>query len=80
MCSDCCADSPQFYLTVVAKRARKLLVPWGGECDQALAALIEIVTSPQILDMMNWGAPFQLHTDASELGAGAALTQGSQGD
>ena len=57
------------------KRARKLLVPWDEEQDQALVALIEIFASPPILALPNWEAPFQLHTDASELGAGAAITQ-----
>ncbi|CAN0470597.1 unnamed protein product, partial [Scytosiphon promiscuus] len=32
-----------------SKRARKLLVPWGEEQDKALAALIEVLTSPSIL-------------------------------
>ena len=62
-----------------SKRAKKLLVPWGEEQDKALAALIEILKSPPILALSNWGAKFQLHTDASELGAGAALTQDVRG-
>lgn len=62
-----------------SKRAGKLLVPWGKEHDKALAALIEALTSPPILVLPDWEAPFQLHTDASELGAGAALTQDVRG-
>lgn len=62
-----------------SKRARKLKVPWGEEQDKALAALILALTPPPILAMPLWDQPFQLHTDASELGAGAALTQTREG-
>ena len=61
------------------KRARKLLVPWDEDQDQALVALIEIFASPPILALPNWEAPFQLHTDASDLGAGARLMQEVRG-
>ena len=60
-----------------SKRARKLLVPWGEEQDKAVAALTEILTWPPILALPDWGAHFQLDTDASELGA--ALTQNVRG-
>ena len=62
-----------------SKRARKLKVPWGEEQDKALAALTLALTSPPILAMPDWNRPFQLHTDASELGAGAVLTQTHEG-
>ena len=51
------------------------MVPWGEDQDKALAALTEVLTSPPILALPNREAPFHLHTDASELGGGAALTQ-----
>ena len=62
-----------------SKRARRLPVPWGAEQDKALRALIEFLTSPLILALPNWEVIFRLHTDASELGAGAALTQETRG-
>ncbi|CAN0586219.1 unnamed protein product, partial [Laminaria digitata] len=62
-----------------SKKARKQKVPWGEEQDKALAALIRALTSYPILVLPDWDIPFQLHTDASELGAGAALTQISEG-
>ena len=65
-----------------SKRAKKLKVSWGEEQDKALAALILALTSPPILTMPDWDRPFPLHTDASELGAGAVITQiheGSEG-
>ena len=58
-----------------SKRERRLPVLWGAEQDKALKALIEFLTSPPILALLDWEATFQLHTDTSELGAGAALTQ-----
>ena len=62
-----------------SKRVRRLPVPWGAEQDKALKAPIEFLTTPPILALPNWEATFRLHTDASELGAGAALTQDTRG-
>ena len=62
-----------------SKRARKLTMPWGVDEDKALKALIELPTSPLILALPYWETTFQLHTGASELGAGAALTQVTRG-
>ena len=62
-----------------SKRERKLKVPWGEEQDKALTALILALTSPPILVMPDWDKSFQLHTDASKLGAGAVLTQIHEG-
>ena len=58
-----------------SKQARKLKVSWGEEQDKALAALILALTSSPILTVPDWDKSFQLHTDASELGTGAVLTQ-----
>ena len=58
-----------------SKRARKHPVPWGPAQDEALSQLIHCLTSPPILALPNWSDPFTLHTDASEIGSGAALTQ-----
>ena len=57
-----------------SKRERRLPVLWGAEQDKALKALIEFLTSPPILALLDWEATFQLHTEDGELGAGAALT------
>lgn len=54
-------------------------MPWGAEQDKALAALVNALTSSPILALPGWGTPLQLHTVASELGAGAALTQVVEG-
>ena len=62
-----------------SKNARKVRVPWGEEQDQALSALIDILTSPPSLALVDWGAPSPLHTDASDLGAGARLMQEVRG-
>ena len=51
----------------------------GRVTGQGLAALVRILTSPPILALPDWGLPFRLHTDASELGTGAALTQNIRG-
>ena len=54
-------------------------MPSGAEQDKTLKALIEFLTSPPILALDDKEATFQLHTDTSELGAGAALTQDTRG-
>lgn len=62
-----------------SKRARKQPVPWGPAQDEALSQLIHCLTSSPILALPVWKDPFLLHTDASEIGSGAALTQVQQG-
>lgn len=59
----------------MSKRARKKPIPWGPEQGEALSRLIHCLTSPPILALPNWHDLFALHTDASEIGSGAALTQ-----
>ena len=67
------------YPNFASKRARKHKIPWGPAQDEALAKLIHCLTSPPILILPSWVRAFNLHTDASELGAGAALTQTPEG-
>ena len=57
------------------KRAKKKKVPWGEEQNKAFNALIEAWTSPPILALPVWTELFSLSTDASEIRAGAVLTQ-----
>ena len=57
------------------KRAKREKVPWGEEQNNVFSALIEALTSPQILALPVWTEPFSLSTDASEVGAGTVLTQ-----
>ena len=61
-----------------SKRARKSVIPWEQEQEQAFAQLKQALTSPKVLAFPNWGYTFTLHTDASSTGAGAALTQRKQ--
>ena len=52
------------------------LIKFRGE--KSKTSLIE-VTSPPILALPVWTEPFSLSTDASEIGAGAMLTQCIEG-
>ena len=40
-----------------------------------METLVSLPTSPPILALPDWNKPFRLHTDASETGAEAVLTQ-----
>ena len=61
-----------------SKKVRRLKVPWGQAQTEAMETLVSLLTSPPILALPNWNKPFRLHTDASETGAGAVLTQVQQ--
>ena len=58
-----------------SKRARKLRVPWGAAQTEAFQAVISALITHPVLAVPDWNLPFALHTDASELAAGAVLTQ-----
>ena len=58
-----------------SKKARRLKLPWGQAQTEAMEILVSLLTSPPILALPDWNKPFRLHTDASEIGAGAVLTQ-----
>ena len=51
------------------------LIEWTEECQNAFDKLKEICTSTPILAYANYKKPFQLQTDASDLGLGAVLYQ-----
>ena len=57
------------------KRARKLPIPWTVEQEGAFASHNKSLASPTVLAFPDWNRPFTLQTDASSIGAGAALTQ-----
>jgi hypothetical protein len=52
---------------------------WTPVCEQALLILKTAITSAPILAMADPRLPYELHTDASRLGLGAALYQREDG-
>lgn len=69
--TDILRNDPRF----ASKKGRKLAIYWVPAQDEALAQLIHCLSSPPVQVLPNWHEPFVLHTDASEVGGGAALTQ-----
>ena len=53
----------------------KALVEWNPECQSAFNQLKDLCTSTPILAYADHKKPFQLQTDASDLGLGAVLYQ-----
>eukprot|EP00752_Nemacystus_decipiens_P006240 g5628.t1 len=58
-----------------SKRARKTRIPWGEDEDEAFRMLRESLSSPLVLAFPDMNSTFELHTDASSVGAGATLMQ-----
>eukprot|EP00752_Nemacystus_decipiens_P017631 g15802.t1 len=58
-----------------SKRARKLRIPWGEDEDKAFRMLRKSLSSPLVLAFPDMNSTFELHTDASSVGAGATLMQ-----
>ena len=58
-----------------SKLARKCRIPWGKEEDRAFMRLRESLASPLLLAFPDLDSTFELHTDASIIGAGATLMQ-----
>ena len=54
---------------------KRALIKWTEECQAAFDKLKELCTSTPILAYANYKKPFQLQTDASDLGLGAILYQ-----
>ena len=54
---------------------KKVLVKWNPECQPAFDRLKDLCTRTPILAYAEYGKPFQLQTDASDLGLGAVLYQ-----
>lgn len=60
-------------------KARRKKVPWGVQQTAAMAKIVDLLTSPQVLAAPDWDRQFSLHTDPSTLAAGAVLTRENQG-
>ena len=54
---------------------KKALIEWTDECQTAIDKLKELCTSAPVLAYADYKKPFQLQTDASDLGLGAVLYQ-----
>ena len=59
---------------------KKALIEWTEECQIAFDKLKDLCTSTPILAYVNYRKPFQLQTDASDLGLGAVLYQKDEND
>ena len=59
---------------------KKALIEWKEECQIAFDKLKDLCTSTPILAYVNYCKPFQLQTDASDLGLGAVLYQKDEND
>lgn len=64
--------------TLSSRRARDLRVPWGDAQAEAFRAIISALRCHPFLATPDRSLPFSLHTDASELAAGAVLTQAAK--
>ncbi|CAB1097364.1 unnamed protein product [Ectocarpus sp. CCAP 1310/34] len=58
-----------------SKRARKLPIQWEEAEEHAFHQLRQCLASPTVLAFPDPNAPFELHSDASSVGAGATLLQ-----
>ena len=54
---------------------KKALVDWTSQCQLAFDQLKDLCTSTPILAYADYKKPFQLQTDASDLGLGPVLYQ-----
>ena len=59
---------------------KKMLIEWTEECQIVFDKLKDLCTSTPILAYANYHKPFQLQTDASDLGLGAVLYQKDEND
>ena len=80
------------FLSFYQKNLQTILIPiykssskkkgpffWGEKQQQAFEKIKKLITSPPVLVMPNNKDLFQLHTDTSKIGTGAALYQRQEG-
>ncbi|PZC75971.1 hypothetical protein B5X24_HaOG205264 [Helicoverpa armigera] len=70
--------SPLNKLTSQSKKAPPF--EWSKEADTAFTQLKECLVSASVLSCPDYTQPFQIHTDASNYGIGAVLTQDINGE
>ena len=56
-------------------KTKQAKLSWDEQCEQAFKALKDICSGTPVLAYADYTKPFQVHTDASELGLGAVLYQ-----
>ena len=54
---------------------KKCLISWNNECQTAFETLKDLCTKTPVLAYADYSKPFQVQTDASDLGLGAVLYQ-----
>lgn len=67
-------------LTNLTRKNEKTQVVWTPECDQAFNALKEALCCSPVLRSPDFEKPFVVHSDASESGLGAVLSQEWEGE
>ena len=70
--------SPLNKLTSQSKKAPPFY--WSQEADIAYTKLKDSLVSASVLSCPDYSQPFQIHTDASDYGIGAVLTQDIEGE
>lgn len=68
---------PLNKLTSTSKKAPSFA--WTSECENSFNKLKEILISAPVLSCPNYSLPFEVHTDASNYGIGALLSQTTDG-
>ena len=67
-----------FPLTDLLKKTSKFI--WTTPCQEAFESLKTMMCDTPILNAPDWNKPFELMTDASDVGIGAVLTQNIEGE
>lgn len=65
-------------LTQLTKKNAKFV--WSSTCDESFRRIKELLVTAPILNCPDFEKPFTLHTDASDYGVGAVLTQDIDGE
>jgi RNase H-like domain found in reverse transcriptase len=62
-------------LTSLLRKGKSIKDDWGPACDEAFAKVKHMLTTAPVLQAPDFKKPFEVHTDASIEGLGAALLQ-----